>query len=82
MYSRFRCGQGQDLNPISVEHKPYTLRRISLALSVTCGYKSHGLDFCLGFVHRVYLFLTILYFKRLLQRGIYRCSPTAMIHGT
>ena len=36
----------------------------------------------LEFVHRVYLFLTILYFWRLLQTGIYRCSPAAMIHAT
>jgi len=48
MYSHFRCGQGQDSNPISVEHKPHTLRLISLALSVTSGYMSDGMDFYLG----------------------------------
>jgi len=34
------------------------------------------------FVHRVYLFLMNLYFRRLLQRGIYRFSQAAMTHAT
>jgi len=69
-----------DLKPVSGVHKPHALPLISLAL---CGYILRAVWICvLEFVHRVYLFLTTLYFRCPLQRGIYRCSPAAMIHGS
>jgi len=69
-----------DSKPVSGVHKPHALPLISLAL---CGDIWLTVCICvLEFVHRVYLFLTKLYFSRLLQRGVYRCSPAAMMHAT
>jgi len=69
-----------DSKSVSCVHKPHTLPLISIAL---CGdmWLTVWIS-VLEFVHRVYLFLTNLYFRRLLQTRIYRSSPTAMIHAS
>jgi hypothetical protein len=69
-----------DSKSVSGVHKPHTLPLLSLAL---CGdiWLTIWIS-VLEFVHTANLFLTTLYFSRLLQRGIYRCSPAAMIHAS
>jgi len=82
IYRQFKCGRSQDSNPLSGGHKPHTLPLISLAFSVTCGYMSHGLDFCLGICpYGVFIFEEIV-LQPSPSDSIYRCSPAAIMHAT
>ena len=66
-----------DSKLVSAVHKPHTLPLTSLALCGDMWLTVWISD--LEFVNRANLFLTNLYFRRLLQTGIYRCSPATMI---